>query len=1095
MQITKRQSLRLIENQLENQINKVEVVSELELDRKHFDNLIHILKAFQPTLSDDKRIAALWLNYPNVCLTVTVFVAVYEYDNNLWDRFISVTGIEETKIWKEKLWAYMKSNKIKVFHEKERLKYFNTVLGHAGIPYHSVPKLIENVIIPANARGLNEINIYENVKREKYTSLVHKGVKSFIELGDRVSFSMIHRIQSVWRNYDKPFAKKYAGYLPNHILQAMDDYKPQPEEGSFYYRRPYIYYDHEERMIHLNLPSVRVRGRRVEGMYWLINDQKSSNQRKVNMENLIYEAGDYEEYSPEFQSFPLEPNHNYQVELYLEEMSAPIYKDILQIKDLLIQFNDNQKLVGLEDAYLEKEYGSVVFILKKKEAVKVIDAINYATVFQVPLKGIWKYYSAVFIQATRKENFRLNTYIFRLNRKTTEPYLKGEKQDHLIHLERPVFKVMPSIFLPKKVIKEINDGQITQIRLLNEETLTSRTKQITAVDVVKQKNEGYLRIDDLMSDQDDFIESYNVSLSGKLGYDYHFSFVVMRESMILLEQEQQVTIQLPASYSLSIQWPLNIESSRSEDIYKITIPENQFKMKVSVINNSKGAQFEFILYTALYNIRFIGNDDVYYLGSEISRNKWYNKHFEMEIDTMNPTFEKEIGSLCKLEIIGGQNTIFLDVHSSFVSYYPTNEIFERDSKSEILYEYRFTTADYGYEPLIHVRNMWLLKTLQSTLNDLELSLSWDQSNYLNEKFIRIWNLNKPLEKWIDIPLSKGTHNFHYLFTEPGIYMLEWKDHSSEEVDRPLFESGKHQIFNVATSESLAYMLLLYEDRVNDEEYTLEKIIDLLQIIDYFGDKYLSLILKNYEDCCDFGIIAGNHLVELHSTMKIKKRHVDILTEITGVQELGMNTMLPIYKKLLNKNFKDNFLKLKDGYFSQSKLIQTHQNLTIRQLNIKMQEINPFTTLLSDFSLQKEMVRYLYKIKNDEEYRSYIKKVLNDYKKTLSDFYKRLKQHPKNIRFGVFEEIDQRDYKRKFKLEQRFLDYPYFIAQLALANRAFLSAGENVFGGEDGIKQIREITQKVLQYDKNWFLHDLFFITLLIEEKNREYEERMIRIFS
>lgn len=231
MRITENQSLYKIESKLQEKLKDVVVVSEINLEKKYFNTLVNLLKTYVTVNNEENMIDHLWKRYPNVSLVVTVFVALYEYDSNLWGNFSDITDIEDTEQWKKNMLSFLQSNNIKVFHEKTRQRYFNTVLGHAGIPSHSVPKLIENIIIPANEKGLNEVNIYENLKRKVNDNSVHKGVKSFIELGDKVSFSMIHRIQNVWRNQNRPFSIHYNGYLPNHILWAMDAFIPKQEEG------------------------------------------------------------------------------------------------------------------------------------------------------------------------------------------------------------------------------------------------------------------------------------------------------------------------------------------------------------------------------------------------------------------------------------------------------------------------------------------------------------------------------------------------------------------------------------------------------------------------------------------------------------------------------------------------------------------------------------------------------------------------------------------------------------------------------------------------------------------------------------------------
>lgn len=1094
MRITKNRSLDSIESQLHNDLKDSVVVSEIDLSNRDLDRLLELLKK-HVTLEDQKeRVTYLWTVYPYTSLVITVFIAVYEYKGSLWSHFSDKTGIEETNFWSKEMMTFLKSNDIRVFHEEDRKKYFSTVLGHAGIPYYSVEKFLQNIIVPANQNGSDEIDIYEDVKKLD-NSPIHKGVRTFIGLGDKVSLSMIHRIQTVWRNNNKPFISHYRNYLPNHILQAMDEYQPQAEQSDFDYERPYLQYMVEDGGIKVRIPSVRVKDTFVEKICWLIRDEQNKESQEIELDYLEYEDRSFEEFSPEKEYIDLNPNHTYSIELYYEDEEFDIhtiYQDYLSIKPTLVRFNQNRKIVQIEDAYLKKEHQAVTLIVENNQVKTIRKSIGYANVYEKGLAGKWKNYSAVTIIATKKETVTVGEFAIHLNNIHRDPYLDGDKQDNLAHTDYPVFKDIPYIVIPEKVLNEIKTKTITNVRLSNQES-----KRIDSSNIVIKDNEARLHVNELFPDANEKMTLYSITMYGKLGYDYHFTFLLMKDFCIKLNNyNKTLQLDIPSNYSINIQWPMNVDMRKKRNGYEIYPPDQQYKLKAILFNRKNRVRFDVILYTALYQIQFISYDEtIYTLGSEISREIWRDSQLEMEIDTTNPTFEKIIGKQTEIEITGDSKKISYHIFSNSIFNLPTDVDFEKNIKKDITYQYKFSNEE-KWQPFLAVKNKWDFKHFKKNLDGMHLSLKWEQSNYINEKFIRIWKLHEPHERCVDIPLKKRTRTFYHQFDKAGIYMIEWKDAKGPDSNKPCFEKGKYEIFPINTDKSLAYFLLLLEDdsqnsvkkKYSTFDYEPNKIIDLLKRINHFGKEYLSLIVEDYDTCCEFGIRAGNVLMTIYEQNKIDKQFKNILTEITGVQELNDQPLFTINDDLLNFNYRVNFeKKLNQNYFSQERLLKEISYYSPKQLNITMQEQKPFSPIIFNFNLRTVMVKYFYKVKIDDEYSRRVNELLTTYGKQIGDIYLKLKaSRNKEEKYRVFQQIEARNFSSSI---DNFSYYPYFIAQLALANSSFVRFSEDNIGDKDRML-IRKATQQILRIDKQWFLHDLFHIALSIDEMNRNAKKKI-----
>src|SRR5690606_34022994 len=143
------------------------------------------------------------------------------------------------------------------------------------------------------------------------------------------------------------------------------------------------------------------------------------------------------------------------------------------------------------------------------------------------------------------------------------------------------------------------------------------------------------------------------------------------------------------------------------------------------------------------------------------------------------------------------------------------------------------------------------------------------------------------------------------------------------------------------------------------------------------------------------------------------------------------------------------------------------NYSSKQLNIKMQELKPYSPIIYGFSLRTVMAKYFYRINSDPEYKKEVEDVLLRYGDRLERIYRMLKEKYKKKMQEVFYYIDRRNFNSLHSNTNSYERFPVFIAQLALTNRSFIHFNKekkNIDENESARMFIRKATQQMLRVD-------------------------------
>lgn len=1094
---------QIFKGKLENQV----VVSEFPLQKEQLDNFTNSIKKQITSQNEKKMIEVLWSRYPHFSLTMTVFIGAYYYQSgSLWPSITDKLGVENTTAWAEELYDFLENNNFK-FVTTGNYKV-NSVLLHSGISKFSIPYLVENIIVPANERGWNELDIYQHI--DSFGN-IHTGIKNFIELKDTLTFSMLHRIQTIWKNGDRPFVEKYSGYLPEHILVGLDECEADDKNPVFHYNAPYLAHDKEVGTVYLQIPSIALQDIKIDNMYWkIIADEV---EQKIPLTVLNYHD-DYQEFSPENERIELRPNKKYYLELYYSNSDSVNHilarEEEISTIPILVQFEEQKQLTRLTKIRIEnKEFNSLSMIISPKKLEDLQKQKLHAFMDVKKLTGIWKnYFSLTIVATTTKETINIDGYHIQLTTLATVPYLAGDFQEHLAHADQPIFKQLPYIVLTEEVVSNIKKGFIHNLRFSHGNKVEFPYR-IESQDIVFENGLSKLYLQEIINtDFEGDIITCTLELYGKLGYDYQFSFLLIN-NLDIQPIEEHITITLPADFRLTVQWPLNVQIEKKGNDFIINPPEKLFKMKLAIFNE-KNDKFDFILYKDIYNINFrVDNETNYLLGETINREEWNEQIVMLDLDTTNPAFAKTFGQQENMTIKGKEITTLPIFANGFNSYH-LNKMFTEDLQEDIDFYYTFSKVE-DWKHLLRVLNQWNLLDYQEELDSKNIKIRWKQTNYLNEKYLRIWRLHEPEAGFSDVPLKKRTTTFSYNFKEPGVYLFEWKDNLDEQENRPIFKEGKHKIYYIGEIRSLAYHLLLAKDEesnytesqecVDSNVYTAEKIKRLLEIINYFGKKYLNLILKDYNRCCDFSLREYNSIRELLLSKSLTPRLLSILSQITSIQEIDTDNLFKAYETDLRfgfeRRFKEKFWKNKRSkfnYFAPYNLIHNAYQKGLKQLNIDIQESKPFDPIMKDFHLHTEFLRYIYKINGEHNntYKLAVEERLRKYAKDIENLYNQVKRKSyRKISSEVFQVVDKRRNNKVAINHPK--NFPYLIGQLACLNRLFIRGLENLLSLKSDEDQklilIREATQGIITVNRTWFMHDLVYLELILKYAEIEKDKK------
>jgi hypothetical protein len=196
------QNLNLIEinKLLENRIENYEIISDINLTKEEYRELL--IKVIDVLEYTDKgaNLEIVVNNSPLVFATLLVYIAIYEYEGNFWDKVKEVLQLSELSqqsraILAENIPKVINKYNLKKFDDGG-YKYITPIMCHSGIPNKSLPGVFDIILNNYDDTTLTAEALIDNIKyfiRHK----VDKTVYRFITFNEDRAVTFLHDLKDL----------------------------------------------------------------------------------------------------------------------------------------------------------------------------------------------------------------------------------------------------------------------------------------------------------------------------------------------------------------------------------------------------------------------------------------------------------------------------------------------------------------------------------------------------------------------------------------------------------------------------------------------------------------------------------------------------------------------------------------------------------------------------------------------------------------------------------------------------------------------------------------------------------------------------------
>ncbi|OZM56887.1 hypothetical protein CIB95_08945 [Lottiidibacillus patelloidae] len=1110
--IEENMNLAKIEAILRERANGITIISQISISTNELNILIKTTRVPLRTADQKHMIKTLWGSYPYCCLTLTVFIAIFKYDGNFWDRFRSMIRIEKTGLWKTLFLETINNKGLVNFDKSGTQKYLNNILGHAGIPKANVKSFITDIIFPAIENNLDAEEICQEFRRGTHTYIkpynLYKGVIDFIKMGDIVSLNLIDRCLQIWKEQETPFLKKSKGLIPKHLLIEFDKYLKENDEITITSRipnpKPRLTVNPNKLIVSINLPIFKSNDSMLSDVKWLIVDNLNGNTvtidtTKVRLSNNINEFL-IEDYQKEF---AVEPNKQYTVKLFLNNIL--VSEQAYDTSDLMLFNYQTNEFTGI----LSKEYKELYIIVANKYLRDELK-LNSPT-FIYNMNADWNHYSLIEIEATHIEEMKIGDKTILLNNKDSNPSLIGKQIDHITHERLPVFNSFPNILIPREFTPFFNNKSNWHIKINAKNNADTKIIALEKLKKVYTEDSGVRIILDetgLLKDMD--FGEFEITLYGPLGTDVRLKFIVGKDIDLKITKNsyqskmnlKTISFYTHRNYSAEVIWPNHLNVQRKHERSNIVNSQiecstDQYKLIVQFTNLVTRESLPLIVYTKPYDIKVTYGDNTFFEGSMTDKTKMDLDEAYLHIDLENPFLNKYksydnhilLTSYSSGKI---QRTFPKPIKMGKKSVIPLKYFNESSNKNNISLVYRIPALNKEDKRLLFIDNDWKLEYFKYKELDEAIQVEWKENFSLENMKLKVWQLNdlQKASKTVDLKKSQTATSIE--INNPGYYLLEWEEGNEnpfgfllgDQQTKPSFKSDKYRIVKVNTDYSLSILTLLNDNHGEEYEWEENEFLGLMKSIQRFGQDYMQLLLEDYDSCCDFGIRNIGLLIQLLSNSKADKELVDICLKISGFQEWDKDSLLTCISEEIQPGIEEKLDEIDFDNFGDGKAAESFASSIPAQLNVLYQQTPFEDSIVKGFSHIHAHIEFVKKIKQNAGYFHQVEQLLESEKLYINGLYRKLKTSNK-FDYRMFNIVNKREY---FIQTFQMFEYPSLIAKVALFNR-LLSIAEFTFTENDR-KRIRLITKWLLQSDRNWFIHDLVYLSFLYEniQKQKKYNK-------
>ncbi|MBT2572336.1 hypothetical protein [Planococcus sp. ISL-110] len=1062
------------ESRMEKYFKKIKIVSEANLPFTEYES---ILNRFNEILShntthQDRVVNLIWNCAPRTALLLTVNYAIYNYDGNFWGQFKNDISLLKDQKWKVKFLKQIQLENLEFFARNSNQKYVENILGHAGIPKHNIEGFIKNVIDPAASFDLTAEEVIESVKKGKnYGSVVKtyglfKSVKDFIKLENSVSNSLISRCIEVWREQERPFPEKYRDYLPDHILDEFERYASKDllnkvnQHRQQRLSRPVLNYSTQYQNVFIKLPIQRFNNKEQVKVEWNITSDGNS----IIIPTKIYTSDEEQEYIVDSKNgeHPVSPMSDYTVHLLIDSEIKGEWSFYL---DKVAVFDTNSYEL-LNKSYLSNT--NVMIILHKDEKEIIENCKNDYLV--KPLFDKWSGYLEIDLYLEKPDTlvFSDTTLIFNPLRNLME--IDGARFTN-VKAESAIYTDEPIIKLDSDIVSLSEDFSKWNLKLYHPFSKSTVWKKLSELEIEQSSKGIEINLLQLLDGKDQPFGKYSLRLTGVLGHDQSIDFIyISREDFSFTVEEQEINVETSLIIDFTIPTTFNVEK-KNDNKTIFEIPTHPNFVRGNLLNLKTKEKLDLKLYSSNISCELVSPTGTLPLGMTFNATEFELSSTHVLLDLENPSLllsgktvaislveRLKTGEMAKKTFncrVGRKHILDLRYFESLHKVSGKRTIGLKIDEMGIM------------EKVVTIETEWILKSVSFSPSDSD-TLSFECSFQPEKLKMRIWSFNSQRELISEQEIETPSNIVHFKKEEilDGYYIFKLEEVVDddffdifEEVSYPSTLDDHTKLLKVertAVLPSFAEWLLLLD--INGEEKEWEK-EELEELIRFMWDKKTvieSLLLKDYNLCCDFGLQNIDLLLELVQ-LENNAEVASFICKIAGYQEWDPDSFSIAVENRLEKAGKV-------VYYAPPKL-SLFSTLSQRERAISFQRKIKISQYIKGFSIEHEYLSFLNEIDTSESYRSKVEVFYANHKSALDEVLLGLKTQQLISK----ENINQLN-SRRIATDNDFYDFPFYIGLSALTCALIIDHESKM--DTQTLFSLRQAIPALYDIAANWFLHDL-----------------------
>ena len=255
------------ERKLRPRVEHIQLLNELDLSQEDVQQLTRLVRTLVHGLGFAHATQHLCDRFPCTFAAYLVFQGVYGYvSGDYWSAVAYATGLprETCQRWGRSFLAVVTRLHLPAHFPGHR--YVGVILGHAGIPVHSLPELFQLLHQAATDQELAALPTHELIAHWLETGAVyHKPVKRFLLYGGSLAEAFVERCRqmvewTIWRKRPQLPADKLAARLnlPQRVVKryvAWRQGKPIFVPHKYRVRPPHLVLDPWKKGVQLKLPG------------------------------------------------------------------------------------------------------------------------------------------------------------------------------------------------------------------------------------------------------------------------------------------------------------------------------------------------------------------------------------------------------------------------------------------------------------------------------------------------------------------------------------------------------------------------------------------------------------------------------------------------------------------------------------------------------------------------------------------------------------------------------------------------------------------------------------------------------------------------